>query len=95
MFPEEFSPLKIFLVFLAVFSYGVAQNQDMETGNNKELDDPLNVILILADDVGYEAFGAYGSTQYRTPRIDELTAAGALFTNAYSKSRYAPRAESL
>ena len=31
---------------------------------------PTNVILIMADDIGYEVFGSYGSKQYRTPRID-------------------------
>lgn len=45
---------------------------------------PPNVILVLADDVGYECFGAYGSRQYRTPRIDGLADAGILFTNCYS-----------
>ena len=44
-----------------------------------------NIVLIMADDVGYEAFGSYGSTQYRTPRLDELASAGVRFTHAYSK----------
>ncbi len=45
---------------------------------------PPNVILVMADDVGYECFGAYGSRQYRTPRIDQLADAGVRFTNCYS-----------
>ena len=49
-----------------------------------------NVVLFLADDVGYEAFGAYGSTQYRTPRLDEIAEAGVRFTNAYSKPGCTP-----
>ena len=49
-----------------------------------DVQDP-NIVLIMADDVGYEAFGAYGSTQYRTPRLDELASAGVRLTNAYSK----------
>ena len=52
--------------------------------NVTDTNDP-NIVLIMADDVGYEAFGAYGSTQYRTPRIDELAAAGVRLTNTYSK----------
>ena len=43
-----------------------------------------NVVLIMADDVGYECFGAYGSRQYQTPRIDKLADAGVRFTNCYS-----------
>ena len=49
-----------------------------------------NVVLFLGDDVGYEAFGAYGSTQYRTPRLDEIAEAGVRFTNAYSKPGCTP-----
>ncbi len=45
---------------------------------------PPNVVLIMADDVGYECFGAYGSRQYSTPRIDRLADEGVLFTNCYS-----------
>lgn len=45
---------------------------------------PPNVVLLLADDVGYECFGAYGSRQYRTPRIDRLADGGVRFTNCYA-----------
>ncbi len=45
---------------------------------------PPNVVLVMADDVGYECFGAYGSRQYRTPRIDKLADGGVRFTNCYS-----------
>ena len=43
-----------------------------------------NVVLIMADDVGYECFSSYGSRQYRTPRIDRLADGGVRFTNCYS-----------
>ncbi len=45
---------------------------------------PLNVVLIMADDVGYECFGAYGSKQYKTPRLDMLADTGVKFTHCYS-----------
>ena len=38
----------------------------------------------MADDIGYEAFGAYGSQQYSTPTVDRLASAGVRFTHAYS-----------
>ena len=38
----------------------------------------------MADDAGVELFGPYGSTQYRTPHLGALAAAGARFTNAFS-----------
>ena len=49
-----------------------------------------NIVLVMADEGGYELFGAYGSTQYRTPRIDEIAAASVRFTHAYSKPGSTP-----
>ena len=43
-----------------------------------------SVVLIVADDVGAGVFGAYGSTRYSTPRIDEIAAAGVRFANAHA-----------
>jgi arylsulfatase A-like enzyme len=42
-----------------------------------------NVIVILADDLGYGDTSAYGSTVIRTPNIDRLAAEGVRFTDAY------------
>jgi arylsulfatase A len=43
-----------------------------------------NIVLILADDVGYECLSSYGSTSYRTPHLDRLAAGGVRFTHAYA-----------
>ena len=43
-----------------------------------------HILLIMADDVGYECFGCYGSKQYHTPRIDRMAADGVRFTNCHS-----------
>jgi arylsulfatase A len=45
---------------------------------------PLNVVLIMADDVGYECFTPYGSRQYSTPALDKLADTGVRFTHCYS-----------
>lgn len=42
-----------------------------------------NVILIVADDLGYADLGCQGATELRTPHIDSLAADGARFTSAY------------
>jgi arylsulfatase A len=42
-----------------------------------------NLILILADDFGYECVGANGGTSYKTPHLDKLAATGVRFTNCY------------
>ncbi len=42
-----------------------------------------NLVVCIADDVGWNDFGCYGSTCARTPRIDALAARGIRFTEAY------------
>jgi arylsulfatase A-like enzyme len=45
-----------------------------------------NIILILADDLGYGELGCYGQTRIKTPNIDQLAAEGMRFTQAYAGS---------
>ena len=49
-----------------------------------------NIVLIMADDIGYECFGCYGSGQYRTPNLDELARTGIRFTHCYSQPLCTP-----
>jgi arylsulfatase A-like enzyme len=44
----------------------------------------LNVVVILADDLGWADLGCYGSTFHRTPNLDRLAASGLRFTNGYA-----------
>jgi arylsulfatase A len=43
-----------------------------------------NIILILADDLGWTDLSCYGSDFYQTPHIDQLARDGMKFTQAYS-----------
>lgn len=43
-----------------------------------------NVILLLADDLGYSGLTCYGSDLYQTPNLDALAQQGLKFTSAYS-----------
>jgi arylsulfatase A-like enzyme len=45
---------------------------------------PPNVVVILADDLGWADLGCYGSRYHETPHIDRLAASGMRFTDAYS-----------
>jgi arylsulfatase A len=45
--------------------------------------DRPNVILIMADDLGYETIGANGGTSYKTPTLDRLAAGGVRFTHCF------------
>lgn len=49
-----------------------------------------NVVLILADDLGYETIGANGGTSYKTPVLDQLAASGARFTHCYAQPLCTP-----
>lgn len=43
-----------------------------------------NIVLIMADDVGWECFGCYGAQDYKTPHIDRLAREGIRFEHCYS-----------
>jgi arylsulfatase A-like enzyme len=45
---------------------------------------PPNIIMILADDLGWNDTSINGSTFYRTPQLERLAARGMRFTNAYT-----------
>lgn len=49
-----------------------------------------NIVLILADDLGYECVSANGGTSYRTPVLDSLAAAGVRFTRCYAQPLCTP-----
>lgn len=44
-----------------------------------------NIILMMADDCGYEALACNGSTTYKTPTFDRIAAQGMRFTRTYSQ----------
>lgn len=56
---------------------------------------PVNVILILADDLGWSDLGCYGSDLHETPHLDRLAKQGVRFTDAYAASVCSPTRASL
>ena len=46
-------------------------------------EDPPNIVLLFADDLGYGAVSAYGGADIPTPNIDSIAANGVLFRSGY------------
>ena len=55
---------------------------------------PPNVVIILADDMGFADIGCYGG-EIRTPTLDALAAEGVRFTQFYNAGRCCPTRASL
>jgi uncharacterized sulfatase len=49
---------------------------------------PPNVILILADDLGWGDLGCYGHPQFKTPHLDRMAREGARLTSFYAPAPY-------
>lgn len=55
-------------------------------GQNKTTDQKPNIILILADDLGYGDLGCYGSKRIETPNLDKMASEGMKFKQFYAAS---------
>ena len=64
------------------------------TRKNGTADNRPNIILILADDMGFSDIGCYGG-EIHTPNIDYLAKNGLRFTDFYNTSRCCPSRASL
>ena len=75
-------------LILALLSGGCSNSSsDSTTGNDR--DNRPNILLIVADDLGYADLGVYGS-DIRTPNIDALASQGVLFTQFHTAPFCAP-----
>ena len=46
--------------------------------------EPPNIVVILADDLGYHDLGFQGSERIKTPHLDQLASGGTVFTDAHT-----------
>jgi arylsulfatase A len=67
--------IKLFVIILCIHC----------TGTLLAIQSKTNVIMIMADDLGYETVSANGGAPYKTPRLDQLAAEGLRFTNCVAQ----------
>lgn len=68
--------LVLLFILLVIVSVGKAAAQP----------EPLNIVVILADNLGWGDLSSYGSTDLHTPAIDGLAVAGMRFDQFYANS---------
>ncbi len=78
-------PLFIIFLFVLLIYTGCRE---------KSIDQRPNILLIMADDMGYSDLGCYGS-EIHTPNIDALANEGLRFTHFYNAARCCPSRASL
>ncbi len=80
-----------FLIVLLVSSlllFNTSFSQKIKVAKSSER--KPNIILILADDIGFETISSYGSESYKTPRIDKLAQQGVRFDQCYAQPLCSP-----
>jgi arylsulfatase A-like enzyme len=75
-------PILFLLILLSaeLLLIGCQRDQSTETSNEQR----PNVIIIYADDVGYNDVGIYGAELIPTPNLDEMARSGLMMTSAYA-----------
>jgi len=80
--------IPVFLLFATILtSFSDLHDKNLTHAVKKE--DRPNIIVILADDLGYSDLGCYGG-EIKTPNLDRLAATGLRFRKFYNTSRCCP-----
>ena len=70
----------ILLSALLVIITGSCNNQNISNSNRP------NIVLLLADDLGWAELGCYGNNFNETPNLDRMAREGMRFTHAYASA---------
>ncbi|HEY1173280.1 MAG TPA: arylsulfatase [Verrucomicrobiae bacterium] len=81
LFPQT---VRLLLLALMLGSAGISIAQPLAPAPAQP--DRPNVLLIVADDLGYGDLGCYGQTKVKTPNLDRLAKEGTRFTQFYAGS---------
>ena len=75
--------LRLTLLVIGILLYAEAGSPGRVNARDNR---PPNLILILADDMGYGDLGCFGSRDHRTPHLDRMAQEGIRLTSFYSTS---------
>src|SRR5262245_65668058 len=75
---------RVHLIYSIVLVLAVIPPLVSAEATNQDAEKTPNIIIILADDLGYGDLSCYGSPTIRTPQLDRMAAEGMRFTDFYS-----------
>lgn len=84
-----FHSISGFAVFLSFLTWTCQPFELIAQSSNKESVRP-NVIVIMADDLGFETITANGGQSYQTPEIDQMANRGIRFEQCYAQPLCTP-----
>ncbi|WPP49208.1 arylsulfatase [Catalinimonas niigatensis] len=86
--------LKIILMLIMAATLGSACTQQPQEQESTKAADKPNIVIIMADDMGYSDIGSYGG-EIATPNLDALAENGLRFRQFYNAARCCPTRASL
>ncbi|MVM29334.1 sulfatase-like hydrolase/transferase [Spirosoma sp. HMF4905] len=81
-------PLFLTAVSALFVGLNLPQKQNLPTVTRQQDPNRPNIVVILADDLGYGDISANGKNFVQTPNIDALAKSGALCTNGYANAPF-------
>lgn len=76
-------PARISAVGLLLLALALASELYAASGTAAAEENPPNVVILFADDLGYGDLGSYGHPYIRTPHLDQLATEGQRWTDFY------------
>ena len=80
---------RAFLRLCAAAGLTVSQSPNLPAAQNRSRNRP-NIVVIMADDLGYECIEANGGRSYKTPHLNRLAAEGMRFERCYAQPLCTP-----
>lgn len=78
-----------------ILIYGIIAILGFSCSEHQQVSDQPNIVLILADDLGYSDIQCYGAVKIETPNIDKLASEGIRLTRFYNNAKCSPSRASL